>query len=196
MPKYHDRHTIPARVFFEILKTKDFSMLLPEDGETVEDLQRVFSQIYEDYFIADGNKEALHYLRAVGKIMALQYTIDVIKSTLEFLCVNKTTEQMRIDIIDALKEGCGIVIDKKADFLQEVHRVLNIEIGIMMNDLNFAKAEIKPYEISDADEFDFYEALVNIGGALPGQNISESMSLAMYQAFKKTAIKQSKKHKK
>ena len=47
MPKYNSIYNIPAKVFFDILHERDFSLLEPEENE--EGLDEVFAKIYDDY---------------------------------------------------------------------------------------------------------------------------------------------------
>jgi hypothetical protein len=134
MPKYHNIETIPANVFFTILETKNFQLLKPKPKE--KDLEAVFMSIYDDYFVKSNNHQANEFLRLRNEISFLEYKKAVIKQTLAFTFYNKTTKQMRLDILKALKEGCDIDIDPNLPFVCEVERVLSIEIGILENDLN------------------------------------------------------------
>jgi hypothetical protein len=194
MPKYHNIETIPANVFFTILESKNYQLLKPKPKE--KDLEAVFMSIYDDYFVKSNNQQANEFLRLRNEISFLEYKKAVIKQTLAFTYYNKTTKQMRLDILKALKEGCDIDIDPNLPFVDEVERVLTIEIGILENDLNFAKLAFDEL-IKEAKkkEFDYYKSVAELSKAIDMQ-IRPQMSLAEYIGYEKVAeeiIKSKKK---
>jgi hypothetical protein len=194
MPKYHNIETIPANVFFTILETKNYQLLKPKPKE--KDLEAVFMSIYDDYFVKSNNQQANEFLRLRNEISFLEYKKAVIKQTLAFTYYNKTTKQMRLDILKALKEGCDIDINPDLPFDVEVERVLTIEIGILENDLNFAKMSFDEL-IKEAKkkEFDYYKSVAELSKAIDMQ-IRPQMSLAEYIGYEKVAeeiIKSKKK---
>jgi hypothetical protein len=194
MPKYLSIETIPANVFFTILESKNYQLLKPKPKE--KDLEAVFMSIYDDYFVKSNNHQANEFLRLRNEISFLEYKKAVIKQTLAFTYYNKTTKQMRLDILKALKEGCDIDINPDLPFDVEVERVLTIEIGILENDLNFAKMSFDDL-IKEAKkkEFDYYKSIAELSKAIDMQ-IRPQMSLAEYIGYEKVAeeiIKSKKK---
>jgi hypothetical protein len=194
MPKYLSIETIPANVFFTILESKNYQLLKPKPKE--KDLEAVFMSIYDDYFVKSNNQQANEFLRLRNEISFLEYKKAVIKQTLAFTYYNKTTKQMRLDILKALKEGCDIDINPDLPFDVEVERVLTIEIGILENDLNFAKLAFDEL-IKEAKkkEFDYYKSVAELSKAIDMQ-IRPQMSLAEYIGYEKVAeeiIKSKKK---
>lgn len=194
MPKYHSIETIPANVFFTILESKNYQLLKPKPKE--KDLEAVFMSIYDEYFVKSNNHQANEFLRLRNEIYFLEYKKAVIKQTLAFAYYNKTTKQMRLDILKALKDGCDIDINPDLPFDVEVERVLTIEIGILENDLNFAKLAFDDL-IKEAKkkEFDYYKSVAELSKAIDMQ-IKPKMSLAEYIGYEKVAeeiIKSKKK---
>jgi hypothetical protein len=194
MPKYHSIETIPANVFFTILESKNYQLLKPKPKE--KDLEAVFMSIYDEYFVKSNNHQANEFLRLRSEISFLEYKKAVIKQTLAFTYYNKTSKQMRLDILKALKEGCDIDINTDLPFADEVERVLTIEIGILENDLNFAKLAFDDL-IKEAKkkEFDYYKSIAELSKAIDMQ-IRPQMSLAEYIGYEKVAeeiIKSKKK---
>ena len=185
MPKYHSIETIPANVFFTILESKNYQLLKPKPKE--KGLESVFMSIYDDYFVKSNNQQANEFLRLRNEISFLEYKKAVIKQTLTFTYYNKTTKQMRLDILKALKEGCDIDINPDLPFADEVERVLTIEIGILENDLNFAKLAFDEL-IKEAKkkEFDYYKSVAELSKAIDMQ-IRPQMSLAEYIGYEKVA---------
>jgi hypothetical protein len=189
MPKFNSIDTIPAKVFFEVLKSKNYQLLKPKPRE--KGLEQVFISIYDDFFIKSDNNDAKRYLTLNKEIAFLEYKTAVIKQVLHFTFYNQTTKEMRYNIIDALKKGCGIEIDKEAPFIDEVQRVLQIEIGIINNDLNFAKLEIETMaKKSQSKDYDYYDSIGALSNVLPNNSLlKEDMTLAVYVTLEKMANK-------
>ena len=189
MPKFNSINNIPAKVFFEILKTKNYQLLKPKPRE--KDLEKVFISIYDDFFIQSENPEAFRYLELTKNIAFLEYKIAIIKQTLGFLYYSTTTRQMRIDYIDDLKEGCGIEINVDVDFSDEVKRILTENIGWIENDLNFDKLELQQMlSKSKGKEMNYIQRLVDLAVASP-QNlmIKQDMTLAEFVHTEKAILK-------
>lgn len=189
MPKYNSVENIPAKCFFEILKTKNYQLLKPKPSE--KGLEAVFMAIYDDFFIGSDNYEAKEYLRLTKDISFYKYKIATLKQAVHFYYYNQTTKQMREDFIKALKDGYGIVIDLEADFAEEVKRVLTLEVGLIENDLAIAEIEFsKMIKKSQSKDFNYYEAVVGLGNILQGNSlVKEEMTLAVYMACEKSAKK-------
>lgn len=189
MPKYNNINNIPAKVFFEILKDKNYQLLKPKPSE--KDLEQVFISIYDDFFIQSENPEAIRYLELTKNVAFLEYKIAMIKSTLGFLYYSTTTRQMRIDYLNALKEGTGIEINVDVDFSDEVKRILTENIGWIENDLNFDKLDLKQMlSKSKGKEMNYIQRLVDLAVASP-QNlmIKQDMTLLEFVHTEKAILK-------
>lgn len=185
MPKYNSIDTIKAKVFFEILKTKNYQLLKPKPRE--KGLEEVFISIHDEFFIKSDNKEANEYLRLINEIAFLNYKIAVLRKDLHFYYYNKTTEQMRMDFIDALQTGYDIIIDKEANFEDEVLRVLTIEIGIIQNDLTQSKIIFDQMtEKSKKTVVEFEDQIVSMENVLD-REIKDGITLSKYIALQKSA---------
>jgi hypothetical protein len=172
-------------VFFKTLKDRNYQNLKPKPKQ--KGLEAVFMAIHDDFFLKSDNPEANEYLRIIKDIAFLEYKIANLKQALHFYFYNKTTEQMRSDFINALKKGYGIVINKEAPFIEEVHRVLTTEIGIINNDLSIAKIEFEAMtKKSEAKAFDYQEQIVTIEQVI-GRSIKDGIMLDKYIAYEKQA---------
>jgi hypothetical protein len=189
MPKYNNISNIPAKTFFDILKSKNYQLLKPKPRE--KDLEQVFISIYDEFFIKSDNHEAKRYLELTKDIAFYKYKIATLKQSIHFYFYNKTTEKMRLDFIDAMKQGYGIEINKDVPFIEEVERVLTIEIGIINNDLNFAQIEFdEMINKSKNKDFDYYDSIGALSNVLPNNSLlKEDMTLAVYVTMEKLAHK-------
>lgn len=189
MPKYNSIDTIPAKVFFEILKSKNFQLLKPKPRE--KGLEQVFTQIYDDFFIKSDNVEAKRYLELNTEIAFLLYKKQTLKQCLAFYLYNRTTKEMREEFAESLKEGFGIILDLSVPFIDEVQRILSIEIGIIENDLEFAKTSLNSMiKTSQSKDFDYYEEIGVLSQVLPNNSLlKEDMTLAIYISLEKLAKK-------
>lgn len=190
MPKYNSFDNIPAKVFFDILKTEDYQLLKPKPKENKKaDLKALFMTIYDEFFVKSDNKEAKRYLELTKNIALLEYKISVVKQILHLLHYYPKTRKLQADLVKALKDGCGIEIDENNQFSDEVLRVLNVDLGILQTDLDFYKAEFdEMIRKSKAKDYDYFDAIVNLSQVLPNNSLlKESMMLSTYVALEKEA---------
>jgi len=196
LPKYNSIDTVPAKVFFSILEDKNYQNLKPKPRE--KDLDKVFISIYDEFFLKSDNPEANEYLRCTKQIAFITYKINILKQSLHFYFYNPTTQEMREEFIESLKEGYGIEIDSNAPFIDEVKRILTIEIGILENDLQFEEMAFKSLASNSKKKaFDYEENIVNLEGVL-NNNIKDGIKLDKYIAYEKKAkkiVEQSKQKK-
>lgn len=186
MAKYDSIDTIPAKVFFKILETKNYQLLCPKPRE--KGLEQIFVSIYDDFFIKSDNAEANEYLKLTKEINFLTYKIGYLKQGLHFYFYNQTTRQMRLDFFEAVKKGYDIEINADVDFIDEVKRLLEIEIGIIQNDLTMAEMAFKAMsKKSQSKAFDYEKQIVSLENVL-NRNISDDkITLAKYVAYEKSA---------
>jgi hypothetical protein len=185
MPKYNSIENIPAKTFFDILHSKNYQLLKPKPSE--EELEKIFTNIYDDFFIKSDNYEAKQYLKLTTNIAFLKYKIATIKQVLHFIYYNDVTEEMKLKLLDALEKGCEIYIDKNSDFADELQRVLQVEIGIIENDLTMEELEIENISKNRTNKiFDFYDNIVSLSN-VHNRNIDEKLTLAMYISIEKSA---------
>ena len=188
MPKYNSINNIPAKLFFDILESKDFNLLEPKKGE--KGLEDVFSSIYDDYFVKSDNDSSKRYLELLQQTELTKYKIKSIKQVLEFLVFNKTTKQIRIDLLEALIE-IGVNINLESDFLDETKNILQVELGILENDLSFLIIELENMQKANKNSvFNFYESLVGLE-SVHERTLDDEMVLIKFIEYEKLAIKKS-----
>jgi len=193
LAKYNSIDTIPAKTFFSILESKDYQQLKPKPKE--KGLEELFISIYDEFFLKSDNPESNEYLRCTKNIAFITYKINILKQSLHFYFYNLTTQEMREEFIKSLKDGYEIEIDRNIPFIDEVKRILTIEIGILENDLAFEESNFKSLTSNSKNKaFDYEENIVNIEGVL-NNNIKDGVKLDKYIAYEKKAkriVEQSK----
>lgn len=194
MAKYNSIENIPAKLFFEVLNTRNYTLLVEEQEN--EDLEAIFTEIYDDFFVKINNPQAKMYLEMTWRVNFLSYKIETIRQVMHFLWYENVIEEHRLKILDALEKGCGIYVDKSAKFADEVLRVLQVECGIIENDLTMATLELKnTFGKQEEGKFDFYKTIVSLSN-IHNRNIEDNIVLAMYVAIENSAkdiIKSQKK---
>jgi hypothetical protein len=194
MAKYNSIENIPAKLFFEVLNNRDYTLLVAEQEN--EDLEEVFTAIYDDFFVKIKNPQAKMYLEMTWRVNFLSYKIETIRQVMHFLWYENVIEEHRLKLLDALEKGCGIYVDKSAKFADEVLRVLQVECGIIENDLTMATLELKnTFGKQGTEKFDFYKTIVGLSN-IHNRNIEDNIVLAMYVAIENSAkdiIKSQKK---
>jgi len=188
MPKYDSIDTIPAKVFFDILKSKNYQLLKPKPKE--KGLEVLFMSIYDDFFLRTENEEAKEFLRLRNEVSFLDYKIKMINLVLHNEYYYTCGKEMRLKAIKSLNEGCGLDIDENADFGDEVKRILSENIGWLKNDMNFAKAEMENIiGRANTKDIGYWERLVNLSkGAPSNMLIRDDMFLAEFVEVEKAII--------
>lgn len=195
MPKYNSINNIPAKLFFDVLSERDFSLLEPLENETEEEVEGAFVAIYDDYFTKSDNPKSKEFLRLRQEVAFITYKIESIVQVIDFLLFNTTTKEMRIMLLDSLI-SIGVNINLEAEFMQEVQNVLQVEVGILQNDLNIAKMDLENLSKENKDSvFDFYESLVGLE-SIHERNLDDSMVLAKFIEYERLAVKKSEMQRK
>ncbi|HRA71217.1 MAG TPA: hypothetical protein PLB11_00120 [Flavobacterium sp.] len=193
MPKYNSVNNIPAKIFFDVLHEKDFDLLEPIEGE--EGLEEVFSAIYDDYFIKTNNPRSKRFLELQQEIYFMNYKIQSVVQIIDFLMFNTTTLEIRKTLLESLI-SIGVNISLENEFVEEVQNILNIELGILQNDLSFLQIEMKNMQSENTEGvFDFYESLVGLE-SIHERSLDDEMVLIKYINYEKLALKKAELQKK
>lgn len=132
MTKLWQDAEIPAKLYFKILDSNDFTLL----GEgTNEEREKAWSKIVDEDFEITNNQKVKSYLDKRCKIEALKLHIQAIKDQIYVLVYMPLTDKMKSECSENLKIlGCKYDIEK--DIVDECHRIMKSNIGILKNQLN------------------------------------------------------------
>lgn len=196
--KYHSYHTIPAITFFEIRDTGNLQLMKPKPGTNTEWLAKLFTEIYDDYFVKSNNQQAARYIELVNLTAFIKYKISALKSILQMhweiepeIWNHPTVVNIRNQQITALNRHLDSPFDLDSDFDTEMQNALNISLGILQNEYNLANIELEQLRSqSSKSVFEFYDSLQAINEANM-QNLRGDALLPEYVAAEKSAVKKS-----
>ena len=189
MPKYHSISTIPAKVFFSILKSKDYQQLKPKPRE--KGLEQVFMDIYDNYFLLSDNYESKEYLRVTVELAKLEYKKATLMQIMHLYFNYPITKGMIDSLKVTLKKVFQIDLDLSKPLLNEIERIVTIEKGIIENDIVILKTDFdRMVKDSQTKAMEFTDELASLGQVLQGNNlVREGVMLDTYISLTKTAKK-------
>lgn len=194
MPKYNNYDNIPAKVFFDIVETKNFQLLKPKPKES--DLDVIFMAIYDEWFLKSENEQAKDFLQLRNELAVLYNTMQSLNMTLEYLFLNKhkMTKEMYLELIQAMQIGYDLYFDTEKPFLEEMQRVLQFEVGSIKDDIAFKEAEINQLKEQATDKkFNYFALIDSLANGLAPRVINSNILLAELVEAEKTLIRKSLK---
>lgn len=150
---------IPAKLFFKIINTGDYSLV----GEgTKEEQEQAFNDIFDEYFKLTNNKSLLTVYVKRHKITLIQAQIHAITSILHAITYVTQTAEERIEQIDLLNsiQGVRVNFSKDKPILLEIDRVQRRVLGALRNQLKMEQSTEK--KESQAPELTFERKVVGM----------------------------------
>lgn len=180
---------IPAKLYFKIIDTNDLSLL---GGETTEEREQAWSKIVDEDYLVTKNTKIKSYLDRQCKIAVMELHIQAVRDHLYLLTSLSLTESNKKELAESLKE-LGVKIDVSKNIIDECHRVLKSDLGIMKNKLNMLiSSEPKKQEhIKRSFESD----LVAVENVLM-RPLPDNVSLIYFREATKSAKEKSEANKK
>jgi len=184
-----DSAEIPAKIYFKIIETNDLSLL---GGENDEQREKAWSKIVDEDFEISENSKIKQYLDRQCKTEYLRLNIQAIKDNMQVLLYTPTSESQKEELATILKE-LGVKIDIKKDIVEECHRVLKSDLGIMKNKLNMLIASEPKKQESIKRTFE--SDLVAVENILM-RPLPDNVSLIYFREAVKSAKQKSEANKK
>jgi len=184
-----DSAEIPAKLYFKIIETNDLSLL---GGENEEQREKAWSKIVDEDFEISENSKIKQYLDRQCKTEYLRLNIQAIKDNMQVLLYTPTSESQKEELATILKE-LGVKIDIKKDIVEECHRVLKSDLGIMKNKLNMLIASEPKKQESIKRTFE--SDLVAVENILM-RPLPDNVSLIYFREAVKSAKQKSEANKK
>lgn len=181
---------IPAKTFFKIIDTNDLS-LMGED--TPENLLNAWNIIFDEYYLISGNKKIKSAMDKRFKTAYLNLKIRLIKDcihALMYVIPHENIEEKKI--IQGSLKALNVKYDYNKNTIDECHRMLKSDIGIIKNQLNMIAVDIKAKDESIQRTFE--DDLSSIMKIL-GFSVPVDLSMYLYLSHLKTvkAISESSK---
>ena len=188
---WHDCN-IPAKIFFEVMYSGDYSKL----GTASEnELQTAYDVIFDEYVLLDKNDKVIQWFKKKCRILDINSKISTINLCLHHIAFTVMTDTERKESVSILNsiQGVRINFSLTKDPLQEISRVQTSVIGQLKNQLNQELASEKT--VNEKVKHSFEQDLVSIENALE-RTIPDDVSLYKYIALKQSAIERSNNLKK
>lgn len=183
---------IPAKLFFNIIDTSNYEVL---GGENDEENAILWNSIFDEYYLLSENIKIRSIMDKQFKISIIELKIQKIKDciySLMYVIPPELIEEKKI-IKSALKE-LGVKYDIDKDTVDQCHRMLKSDIGILNNQLSMLSASlpIKKEEVKRTFEDDLSSIMRVLGFSVP-----VDISMYLYLSHLKTVknISESNKNK-
>lgn len=198
--KYYCYDVFPARIFFQIRETGNYQLMRPKPKVSTTFLQKLFMQVYDDYFIKTDNKDAARYLellelteRLKAKEAAFKMILQFHWETLPELWNHPLIVEVRTQQITELNKHMEYPFDLQSDFDSEMQSALTQTMGFIGLELSEAEMELEDLrKRAEKNVFEFDDSLQQINEA-NGQQYGADLLLPQYVAAEKSAIKKSEK---
>lgn len=131
---YWNNLDIPAKVFFKFIDTSDYKLLGSADKPLLE---KAWDSIMDEYYLVSKNEKIKSFLDKQTKIKLLDLKIHKIREciyALMYVVPGECVEEKKT-IQEALKK-LDVKYDIEKNTVDECHRILKSNIGILKNQLN------------------------------------------------------------
>lgn len=200
--KYNTFDKFPSKVFFAVRDSLNYQLMRPKPGVTTAELEAAFDAISDEFFVKIDNAESKEYLKLRNDFAFKTYLQAVIKGVLHviwitppFLWEHTEVKTARISQLEAINKHLDIPIDLSQDFESELTRVLEVEMGMISNDIEVIKQQMKDMEGSDKSIiFNYYDEIVSLED-IHGRTLDEKMLLPKYVSLVKSATKKIERQK-
>jgi len=194
--KYHSYDVFPAKAFFDVRSTENFQLMRPKPSASTDQLENLYLAIYDVFFAKLDNKNAVRYVEIRNELAVLNAKKHSIVSVIEFtwktpenLWMHPVFVDFRKQQIDAINSFLDSPFDLESDTLQEIERVMNVEIGIINDEISILTTELTQLQ-QESEEvvFNYYADIVALEES-HGRTLDEKMMLPKYVELVKLAHK-------
>lgn len=183
---------IPAKLFFKVINTSDYTLL----GEgTPEEQEQAFNDIFDEYYILDGNKQVEASFKKSNRLALLRMNKSFIDSILHAITFVPMTKEERIELIQTLNSTELIKPPFNVDkpILDEIKRV-QIKSKAIGNLIRYELSGEKKTDTNVKSSFE--KEVVSIENILGRGIENNDLTLRKYVELKKSAIEKVNNQKK
>lgn len=183
---------IPAKLFFKVINTGDYSLLGKGNPEEQE---QAFNDIFDEYYILDGNKRVEASFKKSNRIAVLSMNIGFIESMIHAIACVPMIVSERLELIKILNDTNLIKPQFNTDkpILEEINRV-QLRVKAMKNELNIILGSEK--KTNDNVKYSFEKEVVSIENILGRGIDNNDLTLRKYIELKKSAVEKVNNQKK
>lgn len=181
---------IPAKLFFKILDTNDYSLL---GFDTEAENKQAFEQIFDEYHTLTQSGKLKNDIELKKQIALLNYKIEVIETTLYVLLNFPMTKDQRQDIIVNL-HSIGVTITPENNMVEQINKIAEVSIGSMKTKLKILVDQYDKRSKTKEVKTTFEKMLVNIENVL-NRTIDETITMRKFLALQESANERVRQHK-
>lgn len=181
---------IPARLFFEILKTENLNLLKKDKDKKVKrkQLKKNWNQIYDEYFELKDDQKMKIIIQTQKDIISLATTIELVKQAL-YVIVSKKLDDNQIKVLSEKIKLLNFPFDENNP-LESAHSLITEYIPSLQTRIEFEKENLKSLTEGQASTFEdncvAFESY--------GYSVNENCSLRRYIAYEKAVLKRAKEN--
>jgi len=175
---------IPAKLFFDIMHTGDYSKL---GTDTPAKLEAAFDGIFDEYTTISNNLKVANYLNKNKKISDIVLQINGIEETISVIEFVPMTQAHALECVEILNRYKAVKpkFDPKAkDILKEINRIKTSVLGILRNQLNQLIDGLPKQKEKVANEYHHEKIILQ---SVHGYVIPDSTSLYEWVEYIKVA---------
>lgn len=181
---------IPARLFFEILKTENLNLLKKDKDKKVKQkqLKRNWSKIYDEYFELKDDQKMRNIIDIQKDIISLATSIELVKQAL-YVIVSKKIDKAQLKILSEKIKALNFPFDPEKP-LDSAHRLISEYIPALETRIELEKENLK--SMTDGQASTFEDNCVAFESY--GYSVNENCSLRRYIAYEKAVLKRAKEN--
>lgn len=182
---------IPAKIFFKYIDTSEDSLLGTAPKQLIE---KAWDNIIDEYYLISKNEKIKSALDKQTKIRLLELKIQKVRDciyALMYVVPGEMIEEKK-SIQESLKK-LGVKYDISKNTIDECHRILKSDIGILKNQLNMILAGIpaQKEKVKKVFEEDLSQIMRVLGFSIPAD-----LSMYLFLSHVQTAKEISEANKK
>ena len=181
---------IPAKLFFNILSTQNFNLLIKDISENDNvkkpskgTLNRTWDKIYDEFYLLVDSRQLRLILETKKTVLEYILKIETVKTVLFALAKYQFNEKQLEEIVQQLKEH-NIFIDLKGDLTEQVSNIIKYDIAGLETALQIELDNLE--NLQDGEKRTFEANCVIFEDY--GFKVSTDCTLKMYIEYEKAVI--------
>lgn len=185
--KYWCDLNIPAKLFFNNIGNEDLRFLIIDGIPNEKELSIAWNYIYDLYYDKKKDQKGSLILKTRNEIALLSHKIIISTNIIKFLSIHYLNNDEINQIISILSK-LKIKINKDKGILEQIKKVLTIQIPSWETKLKLKEHNLKTYSNSEVVTF---ESMIDNISDWKGYSFPENISLIRFLEAEKSVIEKS-----